>query len=312
MTANVLEQSSSGVVLETRSMIYQIPRTPLLLCMIFGGLIFYLRRGQRPQPELASETFVSRKESLLGGELSSTDDERDILCLETGRTAHSFTALIPQTERGLFLAQHRLEGKQYFIRNLPLHVHDMNELRALPIFQALSSSIALAHPSLARYISFWGEKCYFGIQIVIQEEHVQGLSLSAFLQGSKLTEADVLHIFIRVLDGLCFLHSNGLFHGALNGSNVIIAEEVKLIHYALRSGREALVADVRGLGLLLFEMIGNAYSVAQEVSNALQEAPEMALASQMIWCDVVSPCPLEDIKRSPHFMAWKKRVFSGL
>lgn len=187
------------------------------------------------------------------------------------------------------------------------------------------------------------EKAVF-CQVIVQVEFVCGPSLSVHLKNNHLLLSEALYIFLNLLEGLAFLHSQGIYHGNLTSQKIIVCEEgVKIADYGIYKERArpqsqflesqsweirpklpSLSSDVRCLGIILTELLTNVYgntsfSLEGQSSSKTQLSkekgiycPEMALASQMVWCNPSKPPSLDVIRSSKNLEAWKLNVFETL
>lgn len=148
-----------------------------------------------------------------------------------------FTALISSSSRGaVYFANQRSLDRQVAIKILS------PELGARDAFQNKAGAAAgLKHPNL---ISIFDSGTVGGIPYLVME-FVPGKSLARSTKG-KIVDFDQAMVLIEgICEGLACAHANGIFHGFLNPSNVLLNQkaEPKIGNFGLQESTQADAAD---------------------------------------------------------------------
>lgn len=78
------------------------------------------------------------------------------------------------------------------------------------------------------------QQCY--LNFFVQMEYCSGISLKKNLKIGRLSEVEVFFLFNEILKGICYLHTNGVVHGSLKPSKVLInGDKVKLADFGIES-----------------------------------------------------------------------------
>jgi eukaryotic-like serine/threonine-protein kinase len=123
---------------------------------------------------------------------------------------------------------------------------------AAMVSNALNHAQALArvqHPNVVSIIALEKVQDPESGQLVegIVMEHLSGESLSARLQRSKFSSAEVSAVTRGLIAGLRHIHSRGLTHGDLHSENVMVDNEVaKIIDILYRDSLALLSKRIKG------------------------------------------------------------------
>jgi len=128
---------------------------------------------------------------------------------ETGRLASSFSGTKQLWARGnerLLTGRHVLEGKDYLLREVALHLENLQELGKAEQFQALRRRILTESPLFLSYITSWVEESEGNVvKVYAQIELFSGRSLLDLeASGRFLTKAEVAFVGKQVMKAAAF------------------------------------------------------------------------------------------------------------
>ncbi len=108
-----------------------------------------------------------------------------------------------------------------------LHLSRMQEWKTLEMFEREAHILQqLSHPRIPKYLEYCSIDSAGGTQFLLVQEYVEGKTLKQLIEeGWRGTEADMLDIFIDLLDILVYLHSlrPPVIHRDVNPKNIIIS-----------------------------------------------------------------------------------------
>ncbi|MCE1247868.1 MAG: protein kinase [Firmicutes bacterium] len=80
----------------------------------------------------------------------------------------------------------------------------------------------LDHPGIVKIYSFFREKDLF----LLETEYVRGKNLAEIIaEGAGLKFGEAVHIFLKAAESLSYAHKNGVLHGYLRPSSVLVTRE---------------------------------------------------------------------------------------
>lgn len=133
-----------------------------------------------------------------------------------------------------------------------------DELKAMD--QEIHIFSMISHPNLVRYYGM--EKTETEVYIFL--EYVSGGSISQMLRKfGAFSETMVGSFTAQIVDGLDYLHSNGICHRDIKAANILYSNEgvVKLADF----GTSKKIADVANMSVGLKSLVGTPYMMAPEV-----------------------------------------------
>ena len=148
-----------------------------------------------------------------------------------------FTALISSSSLGaVYFANQRSLDRQVAIKILA------PELGTQDAFQSRARAAAgLKHPNL---ISIFDSGTVGGIPFLVME-FVPGKSLARSTKGKIVDFAQAMVLIEGICEGLACAHANGIFHGFLNPTNVLLNQkaEPKIGNFGLQESTQADASD---------------------------------------------------------------------
>ncbi len=116
---------------------------------------------------------------------------------------------------------------QRYVAIKQLHLSRMQEWKTLEMFEREAHILQqLSHPRIPKYLEYCSIDSAAGTQFLLIQEYIEGKTLKQLIEeGWRGTEADVLDIFIDLLDILVYLHSlrPPVIHRDVNPKNIIIS-----------------------------------------------------------------------------------------
>jgi serine/threonine protein kinase len=187
--------------------------------------------------------------------------------------AFEFEGLVAHGESGsIFKARHRSLDRDVAIKIIPRGSGmDHTNKTGAKVMACLN------HPNLIRVYDSGEAGGYFFMVM----EYVPGKSLEFCASGRAINPKQACEIIIAVCEGLAHAHANGVIHGGVNPSNILLNAkcEPKISNFANTPNNErndCAQMDVFALGLILRELLTG---VSRDSGNAASAiVPDMKLA----------------------------------
>jgi len=187
--------------------------------------------------------------------------------------AFEFEGLVAHGESGsIFKARHRSLDRDVAIKIIPREPGmDHSDKTGAKMMACLN------HPNLIRVYDSGEAGGYFFMVM----EYVPGKSLEFCASGKAINPKQACEIIIAVCEGLAHAHANGVIHGGMNPSNILLNAkcEPKISNFGntpCDEGNAGAQMDVFALGLILRELLTG---VSRNSSNAASAiVPDMKLA----------------------------------
>jgi len=145
---------------------------------------------------------------------------------EIVRGRYRIEEVLGQGSMGMTHKAFDLETRQH-VAIKQLHLSRMQEWKTLEMFEREAHILQqLSHPRIPKYLEYCSIDSDGGTQFLLVQEYVEGKTLKQLIEeGWRGTEADVLDIFIDLLDILVYLHSlcPSVIHRDVNPKNIIIS-----------------------------------------------------------------------------------------
>lgn len=115
----------------------------------------------------------------------------------------------------------------------------------------------IAHPNLLRLLDY-GRTEEEGHALLHAVFEFPDDSLASALERGPLSVKETREVLVAALDGLRYIHAEGLVHAAVDASHVVaVGDQIKLSTDTLRrpSSEAATAEDVRSLGALVYQLL---------------------------------------------------------
>ncbi len=143
----------------------------------------------------------------------------------------------------VYLAQDLKLDRKVALKILPTEIaSDPQRLRRF--LQEARAAAALKHPNIAHIYEI-GET---DDQHFIAMEYIEGLPLSARINGSPLDVSEIVQLGIQIADALDEAHTKGITHRDIKPSNIIITPrgQAKLVDFGLAKVRRSMEEEGSG------------------------------------------------------------------
>ncbi|KAK7204094.1 kinase-like domain-containing protein [Myxozyma melibiosi] len=131
----------------------------------------------------------------------------------------------------------------------------------------------LDHPNIVRYLGFLKSENYLYIIL----EFCENGSLTATSKNFGVFPERLVAIFIsQVLQGLMYLHEQGVVHRDIKGANILTTKEgiVKLADFGVATSRTIAAVDSDSAGEEQHEVVGTPYYMAPEIIQLKGASPK--------------------------------------
>jgi hypothetical protein len=184
--------------------------------------------------------------------------------LENGKFSKTFDALHKLGRGGfgtVFLAQHKLDGKQYAVKKVKMQVRVGEDIRCHKLFREVQSMMKLESKYVTRYYTCWieSEQDHSDVEnsdsnsdfssdsesdhevltfhLHIQMEYCAGSTLKQWLDRPhrSVDRSESMSLFIQLLKGVAGIHSSQILHRDLKPENIFVLEgrQVKIGDFGL-------------------------------------------------------------------------------
>ncbi|GAK56174.1 serine/threonine protein kinase [Candidatus Vecturithrix granuli] len=113
-----------------------------------------------------------------------------------------------------------------------LHLAHIHRWKILDMFEREARILQqISHPRVPGYIDYFSQDGSEGLQFLLVQEYVEGKTLKQLIdEGWRGSEADILDIFLDIVDILVALHSvcPPVIHRDINPKNIIISPNTKV------------------------------------------------------------------------------------
>jgi serine/threonine-protein kinase 11 len=247
-----------------------------------------------------------------------------VLAGRLGRGANAQVHLAIDTETGRQVAAKSIHLDGASSVNLQREIRNMRKL---------------AHPNIIRLIEVLHRKDTHTVYLIL--DYARGS-----LKGQRFTEPQAVHVFAQVVDGLLYLHDQGLVHQDIKPSNLLVFEGglVKITDFGIGhsfASAEAVIgtpayqapeflsdcpsdptkADVWSLGVTIFECVfgrlpfhgETVYEIARATSEAIAfpdaASPDLRdLLTKMMCPDAETRISMRDVAEHPFFAGTNQPV----
>lgn len=194
--------------------------------------------------------------------------------LENGKFLKTFEVIRKLGKGGfgtVFLAQHKLDGKQYAVKKIKMQVGVDEDFRSHKLFREVQSMLKLNSKYVTRYFTCWIESedtCaessdsdvsesesdleVLTFHLHIQMEYCAGSTLKQWLNYPDRTasRANRVSVFMQLLKGVASIHSSRILHRDLKPDNIFVLEDlqVKIGDFGLSTiyvGHESLIRSTQ-------------------------------------------------------------------
>lgn len=116
----------------------------------------------------------------------------------------------------------------------------------------------------------------FCVDLFIQMEYCAGSSLSHRLRHRSLSNSEAFLIFLQILDGLTYLHSQKIIHRDLKPANILLSAEgvIKISDFGLATLNGANKATRKFKKVLVHTREGSVNAKSKRVGTPLYSSPE--------------------------------------
>jgi serine/threonine protein kinase len=137
-----------------------------------------------------------------------------------------------------------------------IHLHDYSQESVNSIKTEIELLKKLDHPNIVKYIDFVQTKTHINIIL----EYVEGGSLHSLFKQNGMLGEYLVHVFVKqVLEGLDYLHSQGIVHRDIKGANLLYTKSggIKLADF----GYSISLSDIDKTN----SIVGTPYWMAPEI-----------------------------------------------
>jgi serine/threonine protein kinase len=184
--------------------------------------------------------------------------------LENGKFSKTFDVLHKLGRGGfgtVFLAQHKLDGKQYAVKKIKMQVRVGEDIKGHKLFREVQSMLKLESKYVTRYYTCWieseqehsavensGSSSDFSsdsesdhevltFHLHIQMEYCAGSTLKQWIDRPHrvVDRSESMSLFIQLLKGVASIHSSHILHRDLKPENIFVLEgrQVKIGDFGL-------------------------------------------------------------------------------
>jgi hypothetical protein len=170
--------------------------------------------------------------------------------LENGKFTKTFDVLKKLGKGGfgtVYLAQHKLDGKQYAVKKVKMQVGVDADFKSHKLFREVQSMLKLSSKYVTRYYTCWieseqdevdssdsedsdteSDQETLTFHLHIQMEYCAGSTLKHWLSLGSVSRRDCLNIFIQLLKGVASIHSSNILHRDLKPENIFLLEDLQV------------------------------------------------------------------------------------
>lgn len=255
-----------------------------------------------PSQRLQNFTLHVRLSPRLGASPVTSDFKKSVSkyaeLLENGKFSKTFDVISKLGKGGfgtVFLAQHRLDGCEYAVKQIKMQVGVEEDFRSHKLFREVQSMLKLSSKYVTRYITCWIESEQAGLaaeanlhstssdsDISESESEHEGVTLHLHIQmeycaGNTLKEwigrpdriidrSAALNVMLQLLKGVASIHSSHIWHRDLKPENVFLLEDLQV-----KIGDFGLATEAPELELSDNKSAGG---LSTNIGTALYTAPE--------------------------------------
>jgi serine/threonine protein kinase len=208
-----------------------------------------------PIKRVKSFTLHVRLSPRLGSHEVSSDVKASVSkyaeLLENGKFTKTFDIQSKLGKGGfgtVYLAQHKLDGKQYAVKKVKMQVGVDEDFKSHKLFREVQSMLQLSSKYVTRYYTCWIESEQDDVDssdsedsetesdqealtfhLHIQMEYCAGNTLKHWLSSlHSASRRDSLNIFIQLLKGVASIHSSNILHRDLKPENIFLLEDLQV------------------------------------------------------------------------------------
>ena len=164
-------------------------------------------------------------------------------------TISNYKILNPIGQGGMavvYLAEHNILQKPVAIKILNKDFVHNDNIRKRFLAEA-RNLFGMSHPNIIKVTDLIDD----GDTVAFVMEHIEGESLKEYLdKKGKLSEKKIKEIFAQMLDGLAYVHEQGLVHRDIKPSNFMITSkgQIKLLDFGIAKNIDSQSADYTQTG----------------------------------------------------------------
>ena len=146
----------------------------------------------------------------------------------------------------VYLAEHNILQKPVAIKILNKDFVHNDNIRKRFLAEA-RNLFGMSHPNIIKVTDLIDD----GDTVAFVMEHIEGESLKEYLdKKGKLSEKKIKEIFAQMLDGLAYVHEQGLVHRDIKPSNFMITSkgQIKLLDFGIAKNTDSQSADYTQTG----------------------------------------------------------------
>jgi serine/threonine protein kinase len=156
----------------------------------------------------------------------------------------------------VFLSFHTKSLTTVAVKQISLVNKDSNKIKEIQ--NEIKLLKHLDHKRIVRYKDHGELTTHLGTHLYIMMEYLESGSLGALTRKFKIDESGISKYIAHVLEGLAFLHSEGIIHRDIKGDNVLLTKDgdVKLADFGVSAKLARVTRN---------EVVGTPYWMAPEV-----------------------------------------------